>query len=287
MNSRARPSWSVWSGVATEWRRIALLRSGRRHGPITRLITPWDLGELTRPFVFLGCIELAPGVRIIVGAQPGTGILTLVLSGALTFESASGNRGIVSAGGFTWTPPGEVVWQSAGHASNEPLRVLQLWVERTVSPASSAAESQCIAPHEEKEEGPVSVVLGHLGATRSAIAGVPSDINYFHVRLKDGQFWRYAAPDGHNVTWLAVERGGVRLRDAYILREQVALFGDSRGLIELQAEGESSFVLGSGRRLDTATSRSRPALGIECANPSLPGNETTVLERRLARDKPR
>jgi hypothetical protein len=42
------------AGVATGSRRIALLRSGRRHGPITRLITPWDIGELTQPFVFLG-----------------------------------------------------------------------------------------------------------------------------------------------------------------------------------------------------------------------------------------
>ena len=32
-------------GVTTPARRIALLRSGRRRGPITRLITPWDIGE--------------------------------------------------------------------------------------------------------------------------------------------------------------------------------------------------------------------------------------------------
>ena len=32
------------------------------------------------------------------------------------------------------------------------------------------------------------------------------------------------------------------------LREQIALFGRSRGVIEVQAEGESSFVLGSARQ---------------------------------------
>jgi len=56
--SPERPSAT---GVAAGSRRIALLRSGRRHGPITRLITPWDIGELTQPFVFLGYSEHSPG----------------------------------------------------------------------------------------------------------------------------------------------------------------------------------------------------------------------------------
>jgi len=35
-------------------RRIALLTGGHRHGPITRLVSPSDVGELIKPFVFLG-----------------------------------------------------------------------------------------------------------------------------------------------------------------------------------------------------------------------------------------
>jgi hypothetical protein len=42
-------------------RSLALLARGRRHGPITRLITPWNIGELTTPFVFLDYAEVAPG----------------------------------------------------------------------------------------------------------------------------------------------------------------------------------------------------------------------------------
>jgi len=41
------------AGAKADPRRIALLASGRRRGPITRLITPWDVGELSKPFVFL------------------------------------------------------------------------------------------------------------------------------------------------------------------------------------------------------------------------------------------
>ena len=231
-------------------RRIALLRSGRRHGPITRLITPWTIGELTHPFVFLCYSELGPGARTVVGAQPGIGVLTLVLSGALAFQDATGTKATVVAGGFTWTTPGELVWHAGDRITDEPLRTFQLWVDLSRSPASFAGESQWVAPQEVQEEGPVRVVLGQFGHARSPLAHAPPDINYFHVRLKDAQRWRYAAPNGHNVTWLAVNRGGVRLQeDGRVLREQIALFEDSRGVIEVQADGESSFVFGSARRL--------------------------------------
>jgi redox-sensitive bicupin YhaK (pirin superfamily) len=238
-------------------RRIVLLRSGRRHGGMTRLITPWDIGELTQPFVFLCYSELAPGAKTVVGVRPGIGTLTLVLSGVLVFEEALGNKGMVVAGGFVWTAPGEVVWHAGGRATEEPLRTLQLWIELPRGPASSTAESQCVAPHEVQEEESVRVVLGQVGRARSRIGHAPPDLNYFHVRLEDGQRWRYAAPDGHNVTWLAVDRGGLRLEeDGRVLREQVALFERSRGVIEVQAEGESSFVLGSAMQDSNAVNQS-------------------------------
>jgi redox-sensitive bicupin YhaK (pirin superfamily) len=243
------------SGVLVGSRRIALLRSGRRHGGITRLITPWDIGELTQPFVFLCHSELAPGAKTAVGVQPGIGTLTLVLSGVLVFEEALGNKGTVVAGGFVWTAPGEVAWHADGGAT-EPLRTLQLWIELPRKPASSIAESQCVAPHEVQEERSVRVVLGQIGRARSRIGHAPPNLNYFHVRLKDGQRWRYAVPHGHNVTWLAVERGGLRLEeDGRVSREQVALFERSPGVIEMQAEGESSFVLGSARQDSNAVAQ--------------------------------
>jgi redox-sensitive bicupin YhaK (pirin superfamily) len=238
-------------------RRIALLRSGRRHGGITRLITPWDIGELTQPFVFLCYSELAPGVKTVVGAQPGIGTLTLVLSGVLVFEEVLGNKGMVVAGGFVWTAPGEVVWHTAARATDEPLRTLQLWIELPRERASSIAESQCVASHEVQEERSVRVILGQIGRARSRIGHAPPDLNFFHVRLKDGQRWRYAAPDGHNVTWLAVDRGSLRSEeDGRILPEQVALFERPRGVIDVQAEGKSSFVLGSARQDSNAVIQS-------------------------------
>ena len=240
------------AGVIRRARHIALLRSGRRHGPITRLITPWDIGELTQPFLFLGYCEFAPGWRplLAVHPQPGVATLTLVLSGTLGYEDAIGNERTITAGGVKWTTPGERVRHDSGRATDEPLRAFQLWMGLPPALESSAAESRYLAPHEVQEEGPVRVILGQFGQARSGLAHVAPDINYFHVRLRDGEHWRYVAPDRHNVTWLAVDRGGVRLREgARVYWEQIGLFGDSRGVIELQADGETSFVLGSARRL--------------------------------------
>jgi len=73
--------------------------------------------------------------------------------------------------------------------------------------------SEAIVPQRVEAEGPVRVILGRFGRAVSRIHGAPADINYFHVRLKDGQRWCYIAPTGHNVTWLAVDRGGLQLQE--------------------------------------------------------------------------
>jgi redox-sensitive bicupin YhaK (pirin superfamily) len=232
-------------------RRVALLANGRRHGPITRLITPWDIGELTRPFVLLNYAEADRRSRPLFGIHPPSGITTLsvVLNGELSFEDQTGKQGEVATGGFARMTAGSVLWHEGGDAMREPLRVFHLWVEQRVAQGQYAATSEYIAPDEVEEDGPVRVLLGQCGRARSRIGQAPADLNFFHVRLKDGQDFRYAAPDGHNVTWLAVDRGSLRLREAErVLWEQIALFGDSAGLIEVQADGDTSFVLGSARR---------------------------------------
>ena len=244
-------------------RRIVLLRSGRRHGPVTRLITPWEIGVLTQPFLFAAYSEFAPGWQplLAVHPQPDVGTLTLVVSGTLAYQDASGNERTLIAGGFRWTTANERVRHDGGRAAGGPLRAFQLWIALSPVSESAAAESRYLASHEVPEEGPVRVILGQFGRARGALTYAVPDINYFHVRLRDGEPWRYLAPDRHNVTWIAVDRGGVRLREGErVYWEQIALFGDSRGVIELQADGETSFVLGSARRLANPLMQDNPVI---------------------------
>lgn len=230
---------------------MAVLVNGRRHGAITRLITPWDIGELTSPFVLLNYAEAERRSRPLFGIHPPSGIttLTLVLNGKLSFEDETGTQGEVSAAGYAWMKAGGVLWHEGGDAMREPLRVFHLWVAQLVAQRERATTSQYIAPDAVEEDGPVRVLLGRFGRASSRIRQAPVGINFFHVHLKDRQDFSYAPPEGHDITWLAVDHGSLQLPEGErVLWEQIAVFMDSAGVIEVQADGETSFVLGSARR---------------------------------------
>jgi redox-sensitive bicupin YhaK (pirin superfamily) len=226
-------------------RRVAFRTGGRRHGPITRLVSPSDIGELIKPFVFLDHAEVAPRPEPLFGIHPHSGIATLttVLGGGLVYEDTTGKTGEVAAGGLEWMKAGNGVWHDGGPTAGEPLRAFQLWMALPPSEENAPPESHYIAPHEVQEDGPVRVILGHFGQASSRIRA-PADINYFHVRLKHGQRWRYAPPEQHNVAWLAVDKGTLWSHEP-TYAGQICVFDESGGAVEVQADGETSFVLGS------------------------------------------
>jgi redox-sensitive bicupin YhaK (pirin superfamily) len=197
--------------VSAGARRIALSTSGRRHGPITRLVSPSDIGELIKPFVFLDHFEIVPRAQPLFGIHPHSGIatLTVVLRGGVVYEDTTGKTGTIATGGLEWMKAGNGVWHDGGATPGEPLRGFQLWVALPSSEENAPPESQYIAPDAVQEEGPVRVILGSYGRATSPIRA-PEGINYFHVRLKDGQRWRYMPPEGHTVAWLAIDKGKLR-----------------------------------------------------------------------------
>ena len=80
------------AAVSAGARRIVHTTSGRRHGPITRLVSPSDIGELIKPFVFLDHAEVAPRPEPLFGIHPHSGIatLTVVLRGGMVYEDTTG-----------------------------------------------------------------------------------------------------------------------------------------------------------------------------------------------------
>lgn len=64
-------------------RRIIARTSGKTHGPITRLMSPSDLGRLLKPFIFLDYVD-AKGNGPNFGFHPHSGIATLTFP--LTFD---------------------------------------------------------------------------------------------------------------------------------------------------------------------------------------------------------
>jgi redox-sensitive bicupin YhaK (pirin superfamily) len=161
----------------------------------------------------------------------------------MVYEDTTGKTGSVPTGGLEWMKAGNGVWHDGGPSPGEPLRAFQLWVALPPSEENAPAESQYISPDAVQQEGPARVILGRYGSATSPIRA-PGGINYLHVRLKDGERWHYAPPAGHTVAWLAVDEGGLRSH-APIGAGELAVFEESEGAIEVEADGDTSFVLGS------------------------------------------
>jgi redox-sensitive bicupin YhaK (pirin superfamily) len=233
------------AAISAGTRQIVFSTGGRKHGPVTRLVSPSDVGELIKPFVFLDHFEVVPRPEPLFGIHPHSGIatLTVVLRGGLAYEDTTGKKGSVPTGGLEWMKAGNGVWHDGGPTLGEPLRGFQLWVALPASEENAQPESQYIAPEAVQGDGPVRVILGSYGQARSVIHA-PAGINYFHIRLKDGQRWRYTPPEGHTVAWLAIDKGALRSPEP-IGEGQLAVFEESEGAIELKAKGDTSFVLGS------------------------------------------
>lgn len=71
-------------------RAIALRTRGQRHGPITRLVSPSDIGEFIKPFVFLDLFDISGSTAPNFGWHPHSGIATLTVlhEGALEYQPA-------------------------------------------------------------------------------------------------------------------------------------------------------------------------------------------------------
>jgi len=64
------------------------------------------------------------------------------------------------------------------------------------------------------------------------------------VRLQDGEAWTFQPPAGHDVGWLAISVGSLRLGET-TLRREMAVFEPGDGSIDVVAVGATEFVIGS------------------------------------------
>jgi redox-sensitive bicupin YhaK (pirin superfamily) len=217
---------------------------GRTHGPVTRLMSPSDFGEILKPFVFLDLFD-HEGPPFNGPLHPHSGIATLsyVVEGAVTYIDPNGVRGTLQAGGVEWMQAGRGMWHGGGLDKTGRTRGFQLWIalppELELGPTISIYQ----APEDVPQNGPVRVLLGTLGSASNAIAS-PSPTNYLAVRLKAGERWRYKPPTGHTVLWAAIASGVLSVPDE-LRSGDLAAFEPSSEAVEFEALSDSEFVLGS------------------------------------------
>jgi redox-sensitive bicupin YhaK (pirin superfamily) len=225
-------------------RGIVLRTRGRTHGPVTRLMSPSDLGETLKPFVFLDLFD-HEGAPFNGPLHPHSGIATLtyVAEGAVSYIDPDNVRGTLLAGGVEWMQAGRGMWHGGGLDKAGRTRGFQLWI--ALPPALELGPTVSIyqAPGEVPEDGPARVLLGGCGSASSAVAS-PSPINYLAVRLKTGERWRYTPPMGHTVLWVAIASGVLSAPDE-LRHGELAAFEPSSKAVEVEALSDTEFVLGS------------------------------------------
>lgn len=225
-------------------RAIAYRTRGATHGPITRLMSPSDFGEILKPFVFLDLFDHeGPPFNGPLHPHSGIATLTYVAEGAVSYVDPDNVRGTLSAGGVEWMQAGRGMWHGGGFDKAGHTRGFQLWIALPPALELGPTISVYQAPEEVPQEGPARVLLGRHGSASSVI-GAPSPINYLAVRLKAGERWRYESPPGHTVLWTAIASGVVAVPDQ-LRGGDLAAFEQSGDAVEFEALTDAEFVLGS------------------------------------------
>ena len=231
--------------MVTNERAVVYKTAGQRHGPITRLVSPGDLGQLLKPFIFLDLFDAPPDSFGGFGLHPHSGIatLTVLLQGATQYEDTTGATGVLPEGGLEWMQAGGGVWHTGSALPGAHNRGFQLWVALPPELENAAPRSQYIAPEQIAHVGPARVLLGRLGDAASVITP-PAPMNYFEVTLAKGEHWRYEPPAGHSVAWMAVHAGAIEVPER-IASGELVVFEASDQPLEFSAPEGGAFVIGS------------------------------------------
>jgi redox-sensitive bicupin YhaK (pirin superfamily) len=226
-------------------RQIVLRTRGRSLGAITRLVSPGDLGQYIKPFVFLDYFEADPANAPSFGFHPHSGIatLTLILSGQASYRETTEREGVIDTGGVEWMRAGGGVWHTGGMSDHETTKGFQLWVALPPTLELAEPESQYLTASDFQFVGPARVIAGEYDDVKSVV-GSPQGMTYLDVHLKAGDRWRFTPPHEHNVAWVASHQG-LLSTPSLVAAGEAVVFEEGHQPIEFEAVTDAGFVLGS------------------------------------------
>jgi redox-sensitive bicupin YhaK (pirin superfamily) len=231
--------------VQEHTRKIVHRTRGRRHGPITRLMSPGDLGQVLKPFVFLDLFDTDGASLSGFGLHPHSGIATVthLFEGSVRYEDTTGATGVLPEGGVEWFKAAHGAWHGGGGEKTGRTRGFQLWIALPPEHELGPVESVYQPPDEVARHGPARVLIGEHGGAASLLKA-PASMNYLAVRLKAGASWRYQSPATHTVAWMALGKGSLATPERVEAGELV-IFEPANTAIAFFAEADAEFVLGS------------------------------------------
>ena len=248
-------------------RRIENHYRGRAHGHVVRMVSPGDLGERLKPFVFLDYFAPvhADDLNFPVHPHSGIGTLTWQRGGDIRYWDSSGQSGVIHAGGLEWMKSGGGAWHQSSALGSGRLIGFQLWVALPPGIEDAQPEGQYIDPSEVPiariSGGEIQVLLGQLEPVSEDIhddglerhqSAIKTDqsMNYFIVRLNPAAAWHYNPPADHDIVWVMVFEGEATINGTTSLMEILVLSPDA-GAVEIRGgKTESWTVLGTAKKHD-------------------------------------
>jgi redox-sensitive bicupin YhaK (pirin superfamily) len=230
---------------ARQQRKILYSSRGQSQGIITRLMSPGDLGQALKPFVFLDLFDT--GNHAIRGRNlhPHSGIATVtyVFEGSTRYEDTTGASGILPAGGVEWFKAGGGAWHGGGAGEEGRTRGFQLWLALPSDHELGPVESINLTPQQVPSDGPARVVVGRYGNASSPL-DPGSSLTYLAVSLRAGESWSYQPSAGHDIAWLSLAKG--RLGEpGNASAGDLVIFEQSEAKIDITAETDTELVIGS------------------------------------------
>jgi redox-sensitive bicupin YhaK (pirin superfamily) len=208
-------------------------------------MSPGDLGQVLKPFVFLDLFDMDTTSFPRIGLHPHSGIATVtyLFEGSVRYEDTSGATGVLRAGGVEWFRAGSGAWHGGGPGDNGRSRRFQLWLALPPEQELGPVETVYLAPDAVARDGPARVLVGTHGTATSSLKP-PASLNYLAVRLRAGEFWRYQPAVDHTVGWVALSTGRLLVPER-VEAGELAIFESSADAIDFHADADTEFVLGS------------------------------------------
>ncbi|MCU1727036.1 pirin family protein [Pseudomonas sp. 7P_10.2_Bac1] len=229
-------------------RAVVYRTTGSGHGPIVRLMSPSDLGQLIKPFVFLDRFEGESSFIHGMPMHPHSGIatVTVITEGNLRFDDAESGCGTIDYGGVEWMRAGGGVWHGKEMSVGTSKRIqgFQLWVALPPALENAAVDSQYLESRVMPSAGAARVILGAYQGVQSPVRA-PAGMNYLLVTLRAGESWHYVPPQGHESLWLSVSRGNLSVPEPIAAGEMVIFAPGSEAVTLKALNSETVFVIGS------------------------------------------
>lgn len=200
----------------TPLRPIIARARGQRHGPINRLISPDDLGDRLKPFIFLDFFdaEIEPGFGF--GMHPHSGIATLTWQPGtdVRYSDTTGQNGVLKAGGLEWMNAGGGAWHQGSLMGSGRVTGFQLWVAMPPGVEDGPSFGQYVPPEDVAQAhipgGKLRVLLGEIATDAERLASLITshqDMTYLVVTLSPGSRWIFTPPAAHSTAFAFVFSG--------------------------------------------------------------------------------